>query len=140
MLAMLSGANSLLTAIPEDAVASLIDLMRPYDGNIARQSSLHEKFPAIELPHLPLLTKPYRFTLFIEPSWNFTILQQRIHSRRCVESRNARTTSSYPLRKRTLRTKLNFNTTAQILLLQRLIIPQETYNKLLNLSALGEKC
>jgi hypothetical protein len=61
-------------AVPEDAVAGFISLVRANDGNVAGQSSLHQELLAIEHARLPLLPKANGIALVIESSRNLTIL------------------------------------------------------------------
>jgi hypothetical protein len=109
------------------------------DGDVAGYGSFHKELLTIELAHFTLLAESNRITLVVVFGWDLAVLQQRVDSCGGVESWNARTTSSYPLSNRALRTQLNLDAPTQVLLLQRLVVAQKADDELLDLPALCEQ-
>src|SRR5690242_16247861 len=108
------------------------------DCYISWKSSLHEELLAIELAHFSLCAISDRFAFFVEFGGDLAVLQQCVHSGRCVESWNPGAGGPDALRQCTLRTKLDLNIAAEVLLFKRLVVAQEAYDQFIDLAILGK--
>lgn len=69
-----------LSRVPEDAVASLVRLPRPQDGDVAVQGCLHEVRSAAEYPRLPRLAVLDHVAVGVEPDGDCALLDERVYA------------------------------------------------------------
>jgi hypothetical protein len=128
-----------LLNLPKHAIPIFVGFPRPYYRHVPSQSSLHQILSPVKFSHFSRRAKPDCVPIAIEFCWYLAILQQSVDRSWRVESRDARTTSPYPLRQCTLGAEFNSDATREVLLLQSFVVAQKANDKLVDLARLGKQ-